>query len=202
MPRGRPREFDKELALDTALRMFWRNGYEGTSTAALAGEIGITVPSLYLAFGNKESLFMRAVDHYDRYSGKLYEDAFGQPSARDVARSILLGEVDLVSGDDTPKGCLMIQSALATSPASDKVQKRMAELRRGAEAEVAARFERARVEGDLPPGWDPAILAAYIMTLASGLAVQAKSGVSKQEMIKVVETAMLIWPEQKKQIRP
>jgi AcrR family transcriptional regulator len=195
MPRGRPREFDKEEALDTALRMFWRNGYEGTSTAALAEQIGITVPSLYLAFGNKESLFMKAVDHYDRYSAKLYVDAFGQSSAREVARLIWLGEVELVSGEDTPQGCLMIQSALATSPASERVQQRMAERRRAAEVEVANRFERAEAAGDLPTGWDARALASYVMTVAAGIAVQAKSGMSKDELIAVVDMAMRIWPE-------
>lgn len=196
MPRtpGRPREFDKDQALDTALRLFWRYGYEGTSISALAAAIGVTVPSLYLAFGNKESLFMQAVEHYGRYSATLYEDAFRQESARDVARGILLGEVDLVAGDETPDGCLMVQSALATSPESEAVRQAMAKLRLEAEAEVAERFERAEKEGDLPAGWSPRALACYVMTITAGMAVQAKSGVSRENLLQVADMAMLIWP--------
>lgn len=194
MTRGRPRGFDKDEALDQALRLFWRHGYEGTSIAALAERIGVTVPSLYLAFGNKESLFMQAVERYGIYSDKLYEEAFRATSSREVARAILMGEVDLVAGDDTPDGCLMIQSALATSPESEAVRLALAKLRRSAEADVALRFERFKQEGDLPEGWSPKTIAAYVMTVASGLAVQAKSGMRREDLIRVAETAMLIWP--------
>jgi AcrR family transcriptional regulator len=193
-PRGRPRAFDKQQALDTALRMFWRHGYEGTSISALAQAIGVTVPSLYLAFGNKESLFMQAVEHYGHYSAALYTKAFKQASAQEVARQILLGEVQLVAGADTPDGCLMVQGALATSPEGEAVQQAMAAQRRRAEADVARRFKRAGLEGDLPPGWKPEALACYLMTVTAGMAVQAKSGVSKRELLRVADMAMQIWP--------
>jgi AcrR family transcriptional regulator len=194
MSRGRPRLFDKEVALDAALRLFWQNGYEGTSIAALAEALNVTVPSLYLAFGNKESLFMQAVELYGHYNGRIYERAFMQKSARDVARCILEGEVQLVLGDGTPDGCLMVHGALATGPGSETVRSAMAELRRVAEAEVADRFRRAQEEGDLPKGFDPASLAAYVMTVASGIAVQARSGLSRAELDRVVEIAMGAWP--------
>lgn len=194
MSRGRPRNFDKDEALDAALRLFWRHGYEGTSIAALAEALGVTVPSLYLAFGNKESLFMQAVERYGQYNGKMYETAFRQASAREVARSILEGEVRLVLGNGTPDGCLMVHGALATGPGSEPVRLAMAELRRVAESEVADRFRRARDEGDLPPGQDPEALAGYVMTVASGIAVQARSGASRAELERVVEIAMGAWP--------
>jgi AcrR family transcriptional regulator len=123
IPRGRPRQFDESTALDTALRLFWRHGYEGTPISTLAQAMGLTVASVYNAFGNKESLFMKAVEHYDRYSESLYKEAFAKTSAREVALGILMGEVDLVSGEGTPEGCLMIQGALATSPESEAVKR-------------------------------------------------------------------------------
>lgn len=196
MPRGRPKQFDEDKALDTALRLFWRHGYEGAAISALAKAMGITVASLYNTFGNKESLFMRAVDRYGHYSDGLYEEAFRQTSAREVARAILLGEVDLVAGSDTPDGCLMVQGALATSPDSELVSQRIAKLRRQAETEVAERFETFRESGELPPGWGPKALAGFIMTVATGMAVQAKSGATRQELMDVAEMAMKIWPEE------
>jgi AcrR family transcriptional regulator len=200
--RGRPRLFDKDEALDAALRLFWKHGYEGTSISALAQEVGVTVPSLYLAFGNKESLFMQAVERYGQYNGTLYEAAFRQPSAREVARSILMGEVALVLGGDTPDGCLMVHGALATSPESETVRLAMAELRRIAEAEVADRFRQALKEGDpLPDGTDPESLAAYVMTMAAGLAVQARTGLTRAQLEQVVQAAMGIWPPGRKRGR-
>jgi len=196
--RGRPRQFDDEQALDAALRLFWRHGYEGTPISTLAQAMGLTVASVYNAFGNKESLFMKAVDHYDRYSASLYEEAFAKTSAREVARGILMGEVDLVSGEGTPEGCLMIQGALATSPESEAVQQAMAKLRRQAEADVAARFEQFQEAGELPPGWNAKALAGYVMTVATGMAVQAKGGASRQELIDVADMAMKIWPAEQK----
>ncbi len=194
MPPGRPRAFDKEQALDTALRLFWRHGYEGTSIAALAEQIGITVPSLYLAFGNKASLFKQAVAHYERYSGALYTDTLAKPSAREVALGILQGEAELVAGGETPAGCLMVQGALATSPGAEDVRACLAAQRRNAQSLIAERFERATSEGDLPEGWEPQALASFIMTVASGMAVQAKSGASRRELSEVIEIAMQIWP--------
>ena len=136
--RGRPRQFDDEQALDLALRLFWRHGYEGTPISTLAQAMALTVASVYNAFGNKESLFMKAVDHYDRYSASLYEEAFAQHLP---GRS---------AGDSDGRGrtCFGRRhtgrlpddlGALATSPESEAVRQAMAKLRRQAEAEVAPR---------------------------------------------------------------
>ncbi len=181
--------------MDTALKLFWQHGYEGTSIAMLAKAIGVNVPSLYAAFGNKESLFLQCVERYGDLNGKLYQESFKKPTARQVARGILEGEVELVTRRGTPDGCLMVQSALVTSPESEAVRKQMADLRSMAEGWMAERFQQAVDEGDLPPDADPAVLACYLMTVNSGLAVQAKSGVRKPQLLKVVDAAMRNWPE-------
>jgi len=194
MARGRPRTFDKAEALDTALKLFWRHGYEGTSVAMLADAIGVNMPSLYAAFGNKESLFLACIARYGELNGKIYHESFKKETAREVARSILEGEAELVTRRGTPDGCLMVQGALATSPESESVRKTMAGLRGRAEAWMAERFQKATDEGDLPPDADPEALACYLMTVNSGLAVQAKSGVKKKQLLRVVEIAMRNWP--------
>lgn len=198
MARGRPRNFDKTKALDTALKLFWQHGYEGTSTAMLAKEIGVNVPSLYAAFGNKESLFLQCIDRYSELNGAMYHESFKKPTAREVARSILEGEVELVTGRGTPDGCLMVQGALVTSPESEAIRKLMAGMRGTAEKWMTQRFRRAVKEGDLPADADPAALACYLMAVNSGLAVQAKSGVAKKQLLKVVDIAMQSWPQTKR----
>lgn len=195
MVKGRPRTFDKAVALDTALRLFWKHGYEGTSTAMLANAMGINMPSLYAAFGNKEKLFIQAVQRYAELNGRMYHDAFRKKTAREVAQSILEGEVELVTREDWPNGCLMMQGALATSPESEPIRQMMADMRGGAEGWICDRFRQAQLDGDLPADADPAALACYIMSLNSGLALQAKSGVSRKQLEKVVQIAMQNWPE-------
>lgn len=195
MAKGRPRQFDKDQALDTALQLFWQHGYEGVSVAMLADAMGIKVPSLYAAFGNKEDLFLQAVERYGALNGCMYHDSFKKKTARDVARAILDGKVELVTRQSTPNGCLMVQGALVTSPESEKIRRLMADMRGMAERWMKERFEQAQKDGDLSPDADPAALACYLMTVNSGLAVQAKSGVKRAQLKKVVDIAMRGWPD-------
>ena len=184
--------------MDTALELFWKHGYEGTSMAMLTQAIGVNVASLYAAFGNKESLFLQCVERYGELNGDLYHESFKKKTARDVARNILEGEVELVTRRGAPDGCLMVQGALTTSPHAEKIRQMMAQMRAMAEKWVADRFRQAVVEGDLPSDADPAALACYLMTMNSGLAVQAKSGLGKKQLLKVVEIAMHRWPSSSK----
>lgn len=194
MGKGRPRTFDIDKALETALHLFWQHGYEGASISLLAEAMGINVPSLYAAFGNKEQLFLKTIERYSEQNGCMYLDSLPKPTSREVARAILEGEVELVTREGTPDGCLMVQGALVTSPNSEPIRKMMADMRGMAEGWMRDRFQRAKEEGDLPADADPAALACYLMTLNSGLAVQARSGVTRDLLMKVVDIAMVSWP--------
>jgi len=177
-----------------ALKLFWRHGYEGTSIARLAEAIGINVPSLYGAFGNKEALYRAAVERYSTIHGCFFQEALEKETAREVARYLLEQELRLVTQSNAPDGCLMIQGALVTGPGSEQLCTLMAGMRAMAEDWMAQRFERARQEGDLPHEADPKALACYLMTLNAGLAVQAKSGVPQKLLAQVIEIAMANWP--------
>ncbi len=194
MAKGRPRNFDVDAALDVALRLFWTHGYEGVSVAKLAAAMGINVPSLYAAFGNKEQLFIKAVERYGCQNGGFYHRAFKLKTAREVAEYILEHEVKLVTMPDAPDGCLMVQGALVTSPESEAIRAMMASMRMTAERWMAERFAQAKKEGDLPADADPKALACYIMTVNSGIAVQAKSGVPRRMLKRVAALAMQQWP--------
>src|SRR5215467_10729184 len=113
MANGRPREFDIELALDRAMELFWRKGYEGTSLSDLTDTLGITRPSLYAAFGNKEALFRRALERYETNIVTYRQKALNATSAHDVARELLVGAANVFGDKKTPAGCLNVQSALA-----------------------------------------------------------------------------------------
>ena len=137
---------------------------------------------------------MAAFEKYSLLGGHIYLDSLKKKTAYEVAYNILKGEVDLVTNPDHPDGCLVILGALVTSSDSDHIKKKMDEIRQTPPKWMAERFEKAKKEGDLPANADPASLACYIMTLNSGLAVQAKSGVDKKSLMKVVDIAMKNWP--------
>jgi AcrR family transcriptional regulator len=192
--RGRPREFDVEKALDRALQLFWRRGYEGATLADLTRVMGINRPSLYAAFGSKEALFRRSLDRYADGPAAFVSEALKEPTARAVAEQLLSGAIDMVSDPRNPRGCLMVQGALACGEAAESVRRELVLRRAAVEAAVRQRFERALAEGDLPADVEPADLARYLMTLIRGMAVQAAGGDSRDELRRVAETALRAWP--------
>jgi len=191
MAKGRPRSFDMDTALDQALKLFWTKGYEGTSLSDLTQAMGISPPSLYAAFGNKEELFRRALDRYMQemvdFCGTL-----NAPTAREVAERLLHSSADI--DPDRPAGCLLVQAALSCSEASDSVRQELIARRKAGEDALRDRFERAVREGDLPPTADPALLAGYLTVTAEGMAVHATSGASREVLRGIADAALQAWP--------
>jgi AcrR family transcriptional regulator len=195
VPRGRPREFDADQALDRALEVFWRKGYEGASLPDLTAAMSISRPSLYAAFGSKEGLFRRALDRYVEGPAGYARAALEAPTARAVAERLLRGTIDTVTAPNGPRGCLIVQGALACSAAAESVRRELTARRLAGEAAIRARFERARADGDLPGGAQPADLARYLMAVMHGIAVQAASGASRAELRRLAALALRVWLE-------
>ena len=195
---GRHREFDVDEALESALRVFWRKGYEGASYADLTEATGVQRPALYAAFGNKEALFRRALDRYYEHYLDFYRAALQKPTAREVAADILHGAVDLNTRYPDRKGCLGVHGALAVSDEAEPVRQAVVEARETGEGLLRERFERARKEGDLPPTANCAALASYVCAMTHGMAVQAKAGFSRKELDAVVDQALSGWPTGKR----
>jgi AcrR family transcriptional regulator len=193
--RGRPREFDVDQALDCALRVFWRKGYEGASLTELTKAMGINRPSLYAAFGSKEELFRKALDRYAEGPAGYVGEALAEPTARAVAERLLSGAIDLLTDPHNPHGCLVVQGALACSEAAESIRRELVARRRDGDRAVRQRFERALAEGDLPAGADPADLARYVVTVIHGMSVQAASGASREDLRRVAQMALRVWPE-------
>jgi AcrR family transcriptional regulator len=194
MPRGRPRAFDTEKALDAALMLFWRHGYEGTSLAALTEAMEINVPSLYAAFGNKEALFHKALTRYIEKPASYLRKALQEPTARAAAEKALSSAIDMVMHPRHPDGCLLVHGALACGPGAEVARIELSRRRGAAEAAVRRRFKRAIAEGDLPKSADPAKLARFLTTVIWGLSVQAAGGARRAELKEVAELALRCWP--------
>ena len=191
---ARRREFDVDEALDAVLCVFWRKGYEGASYTDLTKAAGVERPALYSAFGNKEALFRKALArYYERYLD-FFPAALEKPTSREVAAHILFSAAELHTRYPDNPGCLGIHGVLAGTDESEPVRRALIEARAGGEASLRERFERAKEEGDLPKSVDCAGLAAFVMAVSHGMAVQAKAGFKRETLEAVAEQALSTWP--------
>jgi AcrR family transcriptional regulator len=191
---GRPRAFDTEQALEQAMKVFWRLGYEGASLSELTRAMGINSPSLYAAFGSKEGLFKAVLDHYEARRQRCLGDILAAPTARAAAERLVFGLVDLVTDPEVPPGCLLLQGGLSCGVGTQDVPQELARRRAALQQALEERFRRAQAEGDLVAGADPAALAGYLVVVCNGIAVQAASGGSRGALREVAEVALKAWP--------
>jgi AcrR family transcriptional regulator len=190
---GRPREFDTDTALDLALHVFWRKGYEGASMADLTEAMGITKPSLYAAFGNKEDLFRKALDRYVDGPGGYFRTGLEKATAREAVEHILYESVEAVTDPRNP-GCLAVQGALCCGDAAETIKQELMARRSKSEDDLRLRFTRALAEGDLPADADAGDLARYVSAILQGMAVQAAGGAPREQLRKLADMAMRSWP--------
>lgn len=191
---GRPREFDAEQALDKALAVFWRNGYEGASISDLTVAMGISPPSLYAAFGNKEELFRKTLDRYVAIRTKFWHDAMQQPTARGMVEFLFNGLVDFLTDECTPSGCMLVRGAASCGGAADAIAHELNVKRAEGEAMLVQRFEHAQRTGEIPADVDARDYARYLMTVSEGLSLRAAGGAGRQELRKIADIALRGWP--------
>ncbi|MFI1730065.1 TetR/AcrR family transcriptional regulator [Streptomyces acidicola] len=194
MRSGRPREFDMDAALGSALEVFWAKGYEGASMAELTAAMGINRPSLYAAFGNKEDLFMRALDLYAQSFHSAASGFTEEPTARGAIEAFLRSTAVLVTGPSTPHGCLLVQGALAVGGAGEPVRQALAARRTAVLDAIRQRLQQGVDDGDLAADTDVTDLARYVVVTNNGIAVQAAGGATRDELSRCIDIAMRAWP--------
>lgn len=192
--RGRPREFDPDQALAAALRVFWRRGYEGASISELTAAMGITRPSLYACFGNKEALFRKAFDLYEREKLCYVSTALEAPTARGVAERLLRGGLSMHCSDSEPQGCLGVISSVTCGSEAESLRAELIARRASSDAALVDRFRRAKADGDLPMTIEPEALAGYLITVMQGMAVRAAAGTPKASLECLIKTTLSVWP--------
>ncbi|MET8694477.1 TetR/AcrR family transcriptional regulator [Streptomyces bauhiniae] len=193
-PSGRPRGFDTGEALERAMLVFWEHGYEGASLGRLTSAMGISATSMYAAFGNKEELFRKALERYTEGPSAYLDEALEEPTALGVVTAILSGVIRTTTASSRPQGCMGVQGALAAGESGRAAQELLIGWRHDGYVRIRERFERAVEEGDLSAGTDAGLLARYVTTLAHGIAVQAASGVCRDELQAMVDAALRGWP--------
>lgn len=192
---GRPRGFNEDKALDRAMHVFWRKGYEGASLNDLTAAMGIQPASLYKAFGNKRALFEKALARYLAGPVAFVHDALNEPTAFAVANRILRRTAEFLTEGRSRLGCMTIQAALAGGVEGEPIRKKLIALRVKEQDALRQRFERAKSEGDLPSDVDTADLARFVTTIYQGMTVQAINGASREDLLRLSDTALRTWAQ-------
>jgi AcrR family transcriptional regulator len=191
---GRPREFDVDQALEGALKVFWRKGYEGSTLPDLTKAMGINRPSLYAAFGSKEKLFRKVLDRYSCGPAGYISKALEAPTARAVVNELLRGTIELVTDRRNPRGCLIVHGALVCGEAAESIRRELVSRRLATEAAIRKRLQRGIVESDLPADSRAADMARYVVAVMQGIAVQAAGGANRAQLRRVAAMALRAWP--------
>ena len=194
MAAGRQREFDKQIALDAAMELFWSNGYNGTSLSDLTNAMGINKPSLYAAFGNKEALCVSALNHYVSKYGSPHMDELNAPgkSLRSRLTAYLKSIAQMVSDPTLPGGCFV---AATTNEAGGEylpagVSQAVAKINQLTRKTLIDFFRQEASTGTLGKTNSPDVLADYILTLQYGLAVMARNRAKPKVFEDVIEYAV------------
>jgi AcrR family transcriptional regulator len=178
------------------MELFWRQGYESTSISDLTAAMGITAPSLYAAFGDKERLYLESVQRYESGLGNSGRILAGEATARAAIERLLeASAIELTNTKDHPPGCMVVASAINGSPESAHVQAALRGCRIEAEARITATIRRGVRNGELPARTNAAALGKFYMTVIQGMTIQARDGATQKELLAVARAAMLQWPE-------
>lgn len=194
MPRGRPREFDRDQALRDALCVFWDRGYQGASISALTAAMGIGSPSLYAAFGSKAKLFQEATDLY------LAEDA-GEPTrllalgetARASVEAMLRANADLFTREGEPAGCMLTRAVWTTPEDDPEVSDYLDASVEQRIRDIEVRLERGTADGEELPCLEVRALAEFFDAVVEGMAVRSIEGASRASLHRIVDLTMRIW---------
>lgn len=194
-PRGRPRGFDRAVALDLALAEFWQHGYEATSIAGLTRAMGINPPALYSAFGDKRKLFSEAVDRYAQTYGQYGSRALiEEPTARGAVERMLREAAAEYTEPSHPPGCLVINGAVNTTPADEDVKAELRAFREATKHAITQKIDTDVRAGLLPPETDSSALGTFYAATIQGMSTQACDGTTHEDLERVVDLAMKAWP--------
>jgi AcrR family transcriptional regulator len=199
VPRGRPRSFDRDAALDKVMRVFWAKGYECAQINDFTTAIGITPPSFYAAFGNKEQAFREAVDYYRRTIGAAPFDALENATTiQDGLRQWL--ELSADSAFACPAGgCMISVSSIQCKPENVPVKEFLQAIRHANHERLAKRLQQAVGADDLPSNADTAQMTEFYHMIQQSISFEARDGNSRAAVQKIIDMAMMALPARTRQ---
>jgi TetR/AcrR family transcriptional regulator, copper-responsive repressor len=183
-PRGRPREYDPDRALNEAAESFWRNGYAGTSLDELAAATGMNRPSLYAAFGDKRDLYLKTLERYRDEARALGRQMVADdPPLRVLLARFYEAALDIYrAGDEDARGCYTISTAAMQAAVDPAVRAHLAESIRGMDAFLSGRIAKARDRGEIGADADPSALAQLATAALHTIAVRSRAGFPRRQL--------------------
>lgn len=195
MPRGRPRKFDLDRALGQAMKIFWQHGYGATSLEDLTAAIGITKPSLYAAFGDKEQLFLKALDRYSQlYGGQVLGAVAAESDIYLAMKAYLDAVAAILSGSDCPAGCLWVNSTLESRHLNEAINRKIIEHQARCEAGLYNRLRQAQIAGQIPVEEDIQALAQFFVSTGNAMAVMTRVYPDPIKLQQMIDLAMRVFP--------
>jgi AcrR family transcriptional regulator len=193
--RGRPRNFDRDTALEQAMEVFWAKGYESTSISDLTTAMNMKPPSLYAAFGDKEALFEEVIKRYNnQYGARIWGDVERFDHPKDATQHVLTTTACLYTQDDTPHGCMVVLAAPQAESNHLKVNKSLRDIRRLSVGNLKNLYAKAQSNGLIPQSANIENMANYYTTVQYGMSIQARDGATRDELIAIAYAAMATWP--------
>jgi AcrR family transcriptional regulator len=192
---GRPRSFDRDEALESAIAVFWEHGYDATSISLLTNALGIGAASLYAAFGDKRALFLEALDRYLHTYGAFTGRALAEEAtARGAVERLLYEAADAYTRPDRPHGCLLITATTNCSPQSAGIAVHLRELRAMGTRALQGKIAAAARSGEIPAQTDDQALATFYSAVIQGMSAQARDGATAAELRQIATAALQAWP--------
>lgn len=192
--RGRPRSFDRQQALQSAVDVFLERGYDGATLEDLTAAMGgIAPPSFYAAFESKENLFREAIELYASTAGAPGREALAGPKVRDAIEGLLRESTDVFSAPHRAGGCLVLLGAINCTRATEETREFLRAVRQQPPILIEERLERAVDEGELPESVDVLAIASFYTTVLHGLALRARGGESRAMLHAAIDGAMAAW---------
>jgi AcrR family transcriptional regulator len=195
--RGRPRNFDSDEALDAALSIFWKNGFDAASLSDLTESTGLTKPSLYAAFGDKEALYLRVLERYkENWLARHIAVLESEPQAKDAVERFMHSLAEMLTSQELPGGCFVVNgvSDVGAARTTARIEDALRSTLQQCEKAIEHRLMRAQRDRQLPESANAAALAGYFYTVIAGLAVKAKAGARKEDLGASIGLALAVWP--------
>ena len=187
---GRPISFDKDVAIEAAMLLFWERGYEGTSMADLTQAMGLNPSSIYAAFGDKHELFQLAVKRYMEMRAQYAVKALEEPTLEKFIRALFLNTVEFLTTPGHPPTCMTLAGAVGCSLSATPARDLMTEIRKQNQAAIKERLLAARKNGELSKEISVDDYARYLSTIIAGLSIQAANGSTKVELKRTAQMAL------------
>lgn len=191
--RGRPRSFDRNKALERALGVFWQRGFAPASIADLCAAMEIKPPSLYAAFGNKEQLFMEAVDYYERtYWDETWDRMVTEPDVFEAISAFFHAAANILTMQEAPCSCMVVLSAINVPAESGGVADALRAMREEGRSCFVDRVREGVAAGQLSAATDAEAVGMTLNTILEGMSIQARDGATRADLEKIAACSVAV----------